>query len=205
MKKKLNKKKSSHGFSLIELILAMLISSIIMVMLGSIISNSFGSFTKENMKANVQNRCQNIITSLQDSLMEAKYIDATSAGKIDTSKPDTNGVFADVTGRSIRYDSTKDVLYMSKRSFEKLSVDEQKGAILARYVTDFSVELDPSCKFTDSIGTVYLVNPVKLNVTIEVTQRGRSSKYTQTIALRNRISEVTFDGDTYVVENKVRE
>lgn len=204
MKKQLKK---SKGFSLVELMVAMAITGIILVMVTSVITSSYSSYTRENIKANLQNDAQSIMNSVSDAVMEGKYINkAYATGDtfyIETSKVDGTGLdFEDKVGKNIYYNSRTDTLYVSNRPNGAASSKELKGSIVADNVTEFTMEIDDSCKVYDKdTGTLKgYKNPLKFKVSMKLTERKKSLKYEQTVIVRDKLDKIYLESVEYAVE-----
>lgn len=68
------KKKHNQGFSLIELLIAMTILSIVMIMVVQFMSTSSAAYRKNEKNLNLQTEAMKVIEQMSDTLMQAKYI-----------------------------------------------------------------------------------------------------------------------------------
>lgn len=67
-------KKCNQGFSLIELLIAMAILSIIMVMIVQFMSTSSAAYRKTKKNLNIQTESMQVVEQMSDTLMQAKYV-----------------------------------------------------------------------------------------------------------------------------------
>lgn len=79
----MNKLNKNKGFSLIELLIAMTILSIIMIMVTQFMGTTSGALSKTKKNLKIQTKAMEIGTQLSDTLMQAKYIRvATQDGRV---------------------------------------------------------------------------------------------------------------------------
>ena len=69
----------NKGFSLVELLIAIAILSIIMVMISSFITTTLNSNNKAKREIQVQEEAQRIYYQISDLIMQASYIRVTTA------------------------------------------------------------------------------------------------------------------------------
>ena len=67
-------RKHNQGFSLIELLIAMMILSIVMVMVVQFMSTTSGAYQKNKKNLNIQSYSMQIMEQINDTLMQAKYV-----------------------------------------------------------------------------------------------------------------------------------
>lgn len=67
-------KKRNQGFSLVELLIAMMILSIVMVMVVQFMSTTSGAYQKNKKNLNLQSDSMQIMEQISDTLMQARYI-----------------------------------------------------------------------------------------------------------------------------------
>ncbi len=67
-------KKHNQGFSLIELLIAVTILSIVMIMVVSFMGTSSAAYRKNEKNLNVQTEAMKVMEQMSDTLMQAKYV-----------------------------------------------------------------------------------------------------------------------------------
>lgn len=83
--------KHNKGFSLIELLIAITILSIVMVMIGQFMSSSTAAYKKTKNNLNVQSEAMNVITSISDTISQANYVRVAVADNSAYIIEDTSG------------------------------------------------------------------------------------------------------------------
>lgn len=66
--------KHNRGFSLIELLIAITILSIVMVMIGQFMSSSTAAYKKTKSNLDVQSEAMNVIANISDTISQASYV-----------------------------------------------------------------------------------------------------------------------------------
>ncbi|MBQ9983731.1 MAG: prepilin-type N-terminal cleavage/methylation domain-containing protein [Lachnospiraceae bacterium] len=67
-------KKTNQGFSLIELLIAITILSIIMIMVSQFMSTTSGAYRKSKKNMSIQTEAMQVIEQMSDTLMQADYV-----------------------------------------------------------------------------------------------------------------------------------
>jgi prepilin-type N-terminal cleavage/methylation domain-containing protein len=183
----------NKGFSLIELIVALAVGSIVLLMVGVMLVRGTSMFRTENDEVNMRNDYQIIRNQIDQVLMEAKMLTIEKQGNyliIYTGQinPDTREftTTSKTTERIITYDSNNDTLYISGTYADHVS----EGNVISTMVEDFDISLDESSKRTvDGGGTeeIYYVNPLKINISLPIANKKSTVDYDYTLSLRNRL------------------
>ncbi|MBQ5918416.1 MAG: prepilin-type N-terminal cleavage/methylation domain-containing protein [Lachnospiraceae bacterium] len=183
----------NKGFSLIELIVALAVGSIVLLMVGVMLVRGTSMFRTENDEVNMRNDYQIIRNQIDQVLMEAKMLTIEKQGNyliIYTGQinPDTREftTTSKTTERIITYDSNNDTLYISGTYADHVS----EGNVISTMVEDFDISLDESSKRTvDGGGTeeIYYVNPLKINISLSIANKKSTVDYDYTLSLRNRL------------------
>lgn len=208
----------NKGFSLVELVVAMGIGSLVLLMISIILVRGTNLFRAENNEVNMRNDYQIIRNQLDESIMEAKSLVIESidipdededdiviyTGIIDTSIRERSFILdgAQTTEKVIYYDASDNSIYISA-SFVTLfdSVDTGnfvEGNKICDIVSDFKLEVvsDETTMRTeiDREGneTTYYLNPVRVNITLGLESKKSDVSSTYTVNLRNKIKEIAF-------------
>ena len=183
----------NKGFSLIELIVALAVGSIVLLMVGAMLVRGTSMFRTENDEVNMRNDYQIIRNQIDQVLMEAKMLIVEKQGDyliIYTGQinPDTREftTTSKTTERIITYNSDNKTLYISGTYAEHVS----EGNVISTIVEDFDISLDESSKRTvNASGTeeIYYVNPLKINISLSIANKKSTVDYDYTLSLRNRL------------------
>lgn len=183
----------NKGFSLIELIVALAVGSIVLLMVGVMLVRGTSMFRTENDEVNMRNDYQIIRNQIDQVLMEAKMLTVEKQGNslviytgeinLDTREFTTT---SKTTERIITYNSDNKTLYISGTYADHVS----EGNVISTMVEDFDISLDESSKRTvDGGGTeeIYYVNPLKINISLSIANKKSTVDYDYTLSLRNRL------------------
>ena len=183
----------NKGFSLIELIVALAVGSIVLLMVGAMLVRGTSMFRTENDEVNMRNDYQIIRNQIDQVLMEAKMLIVEKQGDyliIYTGQinPDTREftTTSKTTERIITYDSNNDTLYISGTYSDHIA----EGNVISTIVEDFDISLDESSKKTVSASgaeEIYYVNPLKINISLSIANKKSTVDYDYTLSLRNRL------------------
>lgn len=199
------------GFTLIELIVAMGIGSVVLLMISLMLVRGTSLFREENDVINVQNDYQLIRNQLDQIIMEAKTLIIEKqgddiiiyTGDIDGGVGRTFLTTNKTTERVIVYEDISNTIYMAS----DYASARTEGNVISDLVAKFNIEIDPSCIKEKTVeGTVvkYCINPVRVNVEIGLAKKKKnqgnasqntpvefdvSSKYT--INLRNKLDKIS--------------
>lgn len=203
-------RKKNKGLSLIELVVAVAISSIVMLMIATIVSSSLKSYTRESMNAKAQNTQQLVMSKLSDVLMESQTF-VQNGNLVETSSRSAAGdTYVEKVGKSIYYDSTTKKLYLSSTPWDKITGDV-KMYVLAEDVEAFEITFDVSENtYKETIKDkdtgveetkTYLVEHPTVKVRMVVTSgKKKPVEYTQSVVLRNSISNAKIGSDEYIAK-----
>lgn len=195
----------SKGMSLLELIVAVAMSSIVMVTLSTIIVSASRAYGRENNNSKVQNNAESVYNRVENSLMEAqsiRLIRLVGGGFfIENDAHNVSGDgFVHTNGRAVLYTPSDGRIYMSDTTGDMIATSTSKESyLLTKSVTAFDIKLNPACIKTDEYGDTYISNPVMFDMSLSMDLRGRKTGYSRTIALRNKLKSVIYEGVTYEV------
>lgn len=208
----------NKGFSLIELVVALGIGSIVLLMVSVMLVRGTGLFRSENNEVNMRNDYQILRNQLDQTLMEAKTLIIEKqevadqavddiviyTGEIDLESENRSFVLsgAQTTEKVIFYDVSENSLYIAN-SYDALynsALDEGKlseGYKISDIVTDFSIDFisDETTTRTeidrDGSTKTYYVNPVRVSITLALENGERNDVASSfTVNLRNRLSHI---------------
>ena len=195
----------NKGFSLIELIVAMAVGSIVLLMVSVMLVRGTSMFRTENDEVNMRNDYQIIRNQLDQTLMEAKTVIVEEqddyiiiyTGEIDTTTADRNfTTTSQTTEKVITYKkpngNEKGRIYISG-SYDSHLLE---GNLITDMVQAFDISLDETSKRIekDDLGNdvIYYANPVKINISLGIANKKSDVNYDYTINLRNRLKEIVF-------------
>lgn len=132
-------KKVNQGFSLIELLIAMTILSIVMIMIVSFMSTTSAAYRKTKKNLNIQTESMKVLEQLSDTIMQAKYIRIVTKDegmytvKVDTSSGSSERMVQEVTLTTpVTYDFVPDNYGNYAKNCDMQEMDERK------VIVDFS-------------------------------------------------------------------
>lgn len=183
--------KNHRGLSLIEVIVAFAILSIVSVMLLGFISSGSNTYGNINSEVSIQVESQVLMNQLQDYILDtgsgivyesgAAYDGGTYPILYVVNSSDTAGTYS-VCG--FRFDKTAETLYFGEGTMTDSDISCDIDDLLAEHVSNFGVTFETESGYTAEHTTIY--NATAANVTIEITRRGRTYSAEQKIALRNK-------------------
>lgn len=196
----------NKGFSLIELIVAMGIGSVVLLMIGVMLVRGTGMFKSENDEVNLRNDYQVIRNQIDEIIMEAKTLviekrgedKIVYTGELDINNDGRNFLAGtkQTTEKVIYFDSSEKSIYISG-SYDGLFDTNGKlleGNKISDCVNVFAVNLIQSEQKTekDELGNdrIYYTNPLRVSVTLTLENSGGDVATTFSINLRNRLKEV---------------
>lgn len=181
-------KRNNKGFSLVELLIAMAVSSIVLTALVLLVAQSVKSYSKQTSLAQIQSDADVVLNQISKSILEADivYIDKSSDYvKLYTKTVDDT---SDPTSpKHIKwgyyYDKNEKKLYYTDDTLSKKSE-------ACDYVEDFDVKLSKS-NFTLKDGHIIEVLPTNPELQVSITLERMRSKRTVTreYMSRNKIGD----------------
>ena len=213
----------NKGFTLIELIVAMAIGSIVLLMVSIMLVRGTNIFRTENNEVNMRNDYQIVRNQIDQVIMEAKILIIEDqgedlliyTGEIDSiTREFTTPVDDRTTERIITYDKSEKCIYISGTYADH----KAEGNRICNIVEKFSISLNDSAKREeyDDAGTktVYYVNPIRVDVILDLAEKKSDMNSSFAVNLRNRLKAIrrykttdpaqVLNAETIVEEYKVK-
>ncbi len=159
--------KHNQGFSLIELLIAVTILSIVMIMVVSFMGTSSAAYRKNEKNLNVQTEAMRVIEQMSDTLMQAKYIRVVTKDKgmytikqKDASNNDARTITEASSYTAIAYDFVPDNYgnYAKTQSLDtndrKVIVDFDDYTLCSETKSGGSIQTYPLSSDADYLGSV---------------------------------------------------
>jgi prepilin-type N-terminal cleavage/methylation domain-containing protein len=222
------KRMNNKGFSLVEVLVALAVSSVVIVMIGALMSNGSFLFKSENNKINLQNELQMVDSFVSETMLEAKALHVVAwydnMARVSTTlvyTGDRNSSMELLPVAPTNYYENKEyrpeqpsisteriLTFVQTGGKQGLYISQQfatvgnisKGRLISGAVTNFKVGIDSSCESKDKDGNFCYKNPIVLIVTVEVTDGDKTKKEQYLYSLRNKLEEITIYGRRYKVE-----
>ena len=222
----------NKGFSLVELVVAMGIGSLVLLMISIILVRGTNLFRAENNEVNMRNDYQIIRNQLDETIMEAKslvveYINIPDeydydiviyTGAIDTTIRERSFILdgPQTTEKVIDYDASENSIYIAT-SFEGLFDSLDSGNLLeGNKICDIVSEFDFDVVSDDTTMGVdidiegneieYYLNPIRATITLGLESKKSEVSSTYEVNLRNKIKELAFydnyDGIVAVLDSQ---
>ena len=222
----------NKGFSLVELVVALGIGSLVLLMVSIILVRGTNLFRAENNEVNMRNDYQIIRNQLDETIMEAKslvveYINIPDeydydiviyTGAIDTTIRERSFILdgPQTTEKVIYYDASENSIYIAT-SFEGLFDSLDSGNLLeGNKICDIVSEFDFDVVSDDTTMGVdidiegneieYYLNPIRATITLGLESKKSEVSSTYEVNLRNKIKELAFydnyDGITTVLDSQ---
>lgn len=194
----------NKGFSLIELLVTIAVSSIVLLMISFMLVQGTNLFKSENEEIDIQNEFQIVRNQITEVLMEAKSLVIVEAGEdivIYTGSVNENnnyltaetagadGASAVTTERIITYDSSEHKLYISSSQASAVA----EGNMLSDLVVDMDISINDKCLKATGEGEdaeQYYVNPLSVELNFKLACGGQETDMNISVRVRNLLTEV---------------
>lgn len=210
-----SRKLNNKGLSLVEVLVALAIASIVATLIMSLVTSGSRFYRKQSNSIDLQNELQETSNRVADALMEATSLSVTEqSGMLIIRTGDFSEKNPKVKPKCIiwvkPHDDTKGAVYVMDTDAPLSMDDAYDGYCMSKYVSDFSLTIDDSClklddddnvKY-DALGNKIYDQPIVLNVSIKVTNNNESKQDSKTITLRNRITTFNYMGKELNVSSK---
>lgn len=203
-------KSDNKGFSLVELLVTIAISSIVFLVIAAFISSGTRSFNKQSASIDMQNELQESSNLAVDALMEStELIIKNESDLIEITTGDFDNPDSKIKPRLICWEKDTNRLYITDEnpsSFDRTS-EESQGYCVSKYVTDLIITLDEKSYALDPEGGKMYVDGkpvlneyVILNIKTAVTNGSETRSDQRTIKLRNKLERLVINGVEYCVK-----
>lgn len=208
------RKLNNKGLSLVEVVVALAIASIVAILIMSLVTSGSRFYRKQSNSIDLQNELQETSNKVADALMEATelYVSEQS-GMLVIKTGDFSGT-SKVKPKCIIWvkpnDDVNGMVYVMDTDAPLSMDDAYDGYCMSKYVSDFSLKIDDSCLkldddgniVYDALGNKIYEQPIVLNVSIKVSNDNESKQDSKTITLRNRITALDYMGKKLNVSSK---
>lgn len=208
------RKLNNKGLSLVEVLVALAIASIVATLIMSLVTSGSRFYRKQSNSIDLQNELQETSNKVADALMEATelYVSEQS-GMLVIKTGDFSGT-SKVKPKCIiwvkPHDDVSGMVYVMDTDAPLSMDDAYDGYCMSKYVSDFSLKIDDSCLkldddgniVYDALGNKIYEQPIVLNVSIKVSNDNESKQDSKTITLRNRITALDYMGKKLNVSSK---
>ena len=205
MKLKKGKKHNNKGFTLIEVLVALAVSSVVITIVIAFISQGSRFYKTQSNTINLQNELQETSNVITDALQEATYLKIAS---YNNALSIYTGSYKIVEGKKLfinekgssRYilrDGSGIYIY-DKADTQYITDKDKPGYRYSNNIEAITVSINDKCK-TKVGDSKVITQPVMLDVYIKVTHNDTSRFENKTITLRNKISSLEINGAIYTL------
>ena len=205
MKLKKGKKHNNKGFTLIEVLVALAVSSVVITIVIAFISQGSRFYKTQSNTINLQNELQETSNVITDTLQEATYLKIASGNN---ALSVYTGSYKIVVGKKLfinekgssRYilrDGSGIYIY-DKADTQYITDKDKPGYRYSNNIEAITVSINDKCK-TKVGNSKVITQPVMLDVYIKVTHNDTSRFENKTITLRNKISSLEINGAIYTL------
>lgn len=205
MKFKKGKKHNNKGFTLIEILVALAVSSVVITIVIAFISQGSRFYKTQSNTINLQNELQETSNVITDTLQEATYLSIISDSKnleVYTGSYDIKEgkkLFTSDKGSSryILRDGTG-IYVFDKADLNYVTEKDKPGYRYSDNIEAITISVSDKCKTTVGESEV-ITQPVMLDVYIKVTHNDTSRFENKTITLRNKIGSLKVNDELYLI------
>lgn len=211
MELRTGKKHNNKGFTLIEVLVALAVSSVVITIVIAFISQGSRFYKTQSNTINLQNELQETSNVITDALQEATYLSITPDSKNKKLEVYTGSyektkegkkLFTSVKGSSryILRDGTG-IYVFDKADTGYITEKDKPGYRYSNNIEEITVNINDKCK-TKVGNSKVITQPVMLDVYIKVTHNDTSRFENKTITLRNKIQSLEVNGELYQIGSK---
>lgn len=211
MELRTGKKHNNKGFTLIEVLVALAVSSVVITIVIAFISQGSRFYKTQSNTINLQNELQETSNVITDALQEATYLSITPDSKNKKLEVYTGSyektkegkkLFTSVKGSSryILRDGTG-IYVFDKADTGYITEEDKPGYRYSNNIEEITVNINDKCK-TKVGNSKVITQPVMLDVYIKVTHNDTSRFENKTITLRNKIQSLEVNGELYQIGSK---
>ena len=181
---------NNAGFSLIELLVAVAVGSIVLAALSALLTQSVKGFNSQTTLSRLQNDASITMSQIEQSVMEATTLQISKVA----------GAEGNEMIKLMTKDKPEDgqVVYIYDRSEGKIylaaSIMEDMGSLVCENVTSMDVSIMKDSVVTSGTDSAEIIQEIGENVRVHVTCTLTSSNKTRTVSktigIRNSIEEI---------------
>lgn len=197
---KAGRKLNNQGLSLIELIVALAVSTIILSAVTLLVTNGVSGYNKQTTQSTLQDDANLTMNHLTNAIMEANYIDISNEnadGTVNTNVFVTNDGSGGLTSNQYVFDASKNTLYVAEKGSSDLSP-------LCTNVEGFTVQLTKdSLRHSNAEATAVAAGVgkvVQVKITLKLEYNNTIREVTRYTNVRNVLNEDTLkvDGNSVI-------
>lgn len=183
-------KKNNKGVSLVEVMVAIAIGSIVLAALSLLIVHSVNSYRKQTVLSNIQNEANITMNQMSDNIMEATCIEISNTS-------DSTSYIQLKTDVVYIYNAEKGTLYQAKQRTPDV-LSNSTASVLCENIKYFKVEIVDTGLVVGDNGIISeIYNPIQLKVTLELERMDESRRISRIISIRNEMPKIMYgNGDT---------
>ncbi|SEV94489.1 PilW family protein [[Clostridium] fimetarium] len=194
---------NNKGITLVELLIAMAIGTIVISAVIILLNNGINSYSRQTITSQLQNDANITLNQMTDAIMEAKCIDIYNriSATGDTPNFITKRDDGKGNGNAYSYDKTNKILCVGPTPI--LTGNYTQSGMLCKNVESFKVQILNSSLKTEEItetneaGVVStnqkiigINNPIQIKVTLKLNYNGIEREVSRVTSLRNEIKNV---------------
>ena len=184
MKDKGNKALSDKGLSLVEIIVAIAVGSIVLAAVMLLVVQGVKSYRSQSTLASLQNDVNIALNQMSDNIMEGTCLSVSNLknadGEIYTS------YFQIKDNVYYVYEPDEKILYQSQTSSK-----DSSSSVLCENVEGFSVKILDYSILTGKDNKVYgMTNPIQLRITVKAAKLDESREAVRSLGMRNDLSQI---------------
>lgn len=175
---------NNKGLSLIEIIVAIAVGSIVLAAVMLLIVQGVKSYRTQSTKASLQNDANIALNQMGDNIMEGTCLNVSNVTGADGSI--YTSYFQIKDNVYYVYEPDEKILYQSETAKKDAS-----SSVLCENVEDFVVNiLDYSIIVGEDNKILGMANPIQLRVSIKVAKLGESRETVRTVSMRNDLPQI---------------
>lgn len=195
--------KNNKGFSLVELLVALAVGSIVLSALTVLIQHSVKNFTRQTLQARLQSDADIVLNQIEDDIMEANMLimnnEASDYNYYLTKYSETDK--ANYCGYI--WDKNNKLLYYSTNFYPLSDVINTSNMSLAcEHVEEFSIKIDKDCILGDkNLENNKVINSgIKVVAALKLSEQNVTREVSREISMRNSLYGQDLTDDIKIVK-----
>lgn len=175
---------SNKGLSLVEIIVAIAVGSIVLAAVMLLVVQGVKSYRTQSTKASLQNDANIALNQMSDNIMEGTCL---SVSNLTNAKGEVYTSYFQIKDNVYYvYEPDEKILYQSETSAKDAS-----SSVLCENVESFEVHIfDYSIIVGKDNKIQGMTNPIQLRVSIKVAKLGESREADRSLSMRNDLSKI---------------